>query len=60
MENYLVSVDITMSKNISVEANSEEEAMDKVNRMINNNPYDFCYDFSHFVSHEVIDAEPTI
>jgi hypothetical protein len=38
MKNYDVSVDITMSKSISVEANSEEEAMKKVEEMIKENP----------------------
>jgi len=49
MKNYDVSVDITMSKSISVEANSEEEAMKKVEEMINENPYDYTNNFSHYV-----------
>ncbi len=54
---FSVSVDITMSKNIEVEANSEKEAIEKANEMVANNPYNYTYDFSHYVTHEAICAE---
>jgi hypothetical protein len=56
-KNYSVSVDITMSKNIEVEANSEDEAIAKANEMVANNPYDYTNGFSHYVTHETISAE---
>ena len=57
MKRYYVNVDITMSKGIVVEAESEAEAMEKVDNMIGENPYNYTSDFSHYVNHEVIDAE---
>lgn len=57
MANYNVSVDITMCKMVSVEAESEEEAMEKVSEMIAKNPYNYTSGFSHYVAHEVTDAE---
>jgi hypothetical protein len=57
MARYYVNVDITMSKGIVVEAESEAEAMEKVDNMIGENPYNYTSDFSHYVNHEVIDAE---
>jgi hypothetical protein len=57
MKRYYVNVDITMSKGIVVEAESEAEAMEKVDNLIGENPYNYTSDFSHYVNHEVIDAE---
>ena len=57
MKRYYVNVDIVMSKGVVVEAESEDEAMKKVDNMIGENPYDYTSDFSHYVTHEVIDAE---
>jgi hypothetical protein len=54
---FYVNVDITMSKSIRVEADNEADAMSKVDNMIGENPYDYTNDFSHYVTHEVIDAE---
>jgi len=54
---YAVSMDITMSKTIEVEANSEEEAMNKANDMVANNPYNYTNGFSHYVTHEAISAD---
>ena len=54
---FYVNVDITMSKSIRVEAENEADAMSKVDNMIGENPYDYTNDFSHYVTHEVIDAE---
>ena len=57
MKSYAVSVDITMSKTIVVEAESEGEAMYKADQMVTNNPYEYANGFSHYVTHEVICAE---
>ena len=57
MKNYDVSVDITMSKSFSIDANSEEEAMAKVEEMINNNPYDYANNFSHYVGCTAVCAD---
>ena len=57
MEKYYVNVDITMSKTIQVEAENEAEAMEKVDNLIGENPYNYTSNFSHYVTHEVIDAE---
>ncbi len=57
MKSYDVSVDITMSKSFSVEANSEEEAMAKVEKMINDNPYDYAHNFSHYVGCVAVSAD---
>lgn len=57
MKKYSVDVDITMSKSIEVEAESEEQALEYAEQLISTNPYGYTYDFSHYVSHEVISAE---
>ena len=57
MKKYSVSVDITMCKMVDVEANSEQEALEKVDQMISNNPYDYTSGFSHYVTHEAIAAD---
>ena len=53
---FCVAVDITMAKNIYVDAENEEQAMSKVREMINKNPYDYANNFSHYVGYEIIDA----
>ena len=57
MKEFSVSVDITMSKNISVMAETENEAMDKANQMLSDNPYGYTNNFSHYVDHYVVCAE---
>ena len=57
MKVFYVNVDITMSKSVRVEAENEDDAMSKVDNMIGENPYNYTYDFSHYVTHEVINAE---
>lgn len=54
---FCVSVDFTMAKRIYVEASSETEAMAKVEEMVSRNPYGYTSNFSHYVQHEIIDAE---
>ena len=57
MKKYSVSVDITMCKMVDIEANSEQEALNKVDQMTSNNPYDYTTGFSHYVTHDVVNAE---
>lgn len=57
MKNFVVDVDFTMSKSFEVEAENEEQAMAMADAMISKNPYDYAHNFSHYVSHEVIDVE---
>lgn len=56
MKNFVVDVDFTMSKSFEVEAENEQQAMNKVYAMIEANPYNYAYSFSHYVKHEVVDA----
>ena len=53
---YCVTVDITMSKNFYVDAESEEHAKEIVDGMIDSNPYAHTNNFSHFVGYEIVDA----
>lgn len=57
MKTFSVSVDITMSKTIQVLASSEDEAVEVANKMISDNPYGYTNGFSHYVTHEVVEAE---
>ena len=57
MKKFDVSVDITMSKSIEVEAENETKAMAKVSEMIDANPYNYTDEFSHYVGHQTIYAE---
>lgn len=45
-----------MAKNIYVEAENEEQAMEIASRKIDENPYNYAQGFSHYVSYEIIDA----
>ena len=56
MKQFEVDVDITMSKRISVEAESEEHAKAIVNGWMKYNPYEYAHDFSHYIKHEIIDV----
>ena len=53
---YCVSVDVTMAKNIYVEADSEEQAMSIVRDKIDKDPYDCARDFSHYVGYKIVDV----
>ena len=56
MKNYVVDVDITMSRSFEVEAENEQQAKNKVYAMIKANPYDFTHGFTHYVNHEIVEA----
>jgi hypothetical protein len=58
MANFSLSVDIVMNKYIDVEAETEDEAVKKVEEMFSKNPYDVAHNFSTYVGHEVISVEP--
>ena len=57
MKNFIVNVDFVMSRTLEIEAENEQQAIEKINSLISQNPYNYASDFSHYVSHEVIDAE---
>lgn len=53
---FIVDVDITMSKSIAIEAESEEDAKAIINGHIKYNPYAYAHSFSHYVGHEITDV----
>jgi hypothetical protein len=53
---FCVSVDVTMAKNIYVQAEDEEQAMEIASNKIDVNPYGYAQGFSHYVGYEIIDA----
>jgi len=53
---FCVSVDVTMAKNIYVEAEDEEHAISIARSKIDENPYGYAQGFSHYVGYEIIDA----
>jgi hypothetical protein len=42
---------------VEVEAENEYDAMEKVRETIDNNPYQYTNNFSHYVTSKVVDAE---
>ena len=56
MKHFEVDVDITMSKRISVEAESEEQAKAILNGWIKYNPYEYAHSFEAYVKHEITDV----
>lgn len=54
---FSVNVDFTMAKTIEVEAENEEQAIDIADAMICENPYEYSFGFSHYVTHCVDSAE---
>ena len=56
MATFYVDVDFVMSRTLEVNADSEEHAISKVNNMINDNPYNYAHEFSHYVGHKVVGA----
>ena len=56
MKNFVVDVDITMSRSFEVEAENEQLAKNKVYSMIKANPYDFTHGFTHCVDYEIVDS----
>ena len=56
MKQFEVDVDITMSKRISVEAESEEHAKAIVNGWMKYNPYEYAHSFDAYVKHEITDV----
>ena len=55
-KNFVVDVDITMSRSFEVEAENEQQAKNMVYSMIKANPYDFTHGFTYYVDHEIVDA----
>lgn len=55
-KNFCVSVDITMAQHIYVQAENEEHAKMIARSKIDENPYAYAQDFSHYVGYEIINA----
>lgn len=57
MKNYSISVDFVMNKYIDIEAESEEDAVRKLELRISANPYDYAHNFGCYVGSEIISVE---
>ena len=56
MKQFEVDVDITMSKRIYVDAENEDEAREKVEQRMKENPYEYAHSFDAYVKHEITDV----
>lgn len=56
MKNYVVDVDITVSKRIYVNASNEEEAKRKANEFFEKDPYYYAKNLDAVVGHKIIDV----
>ena len=56
MKNYVVDVDITVSKRIYVVASNEEEAKRKANEFFEKEPYHIARNMDAIVGHKIIDV----
>ena len=56
MKDFVVDVDIVVSKQFRVKAENEDGARDMVSKMIDNLPYEHIRNYNAYVGHEVIDA----
>lgn len=56
MKSFIVSVDITMSKTIFVEAKDEESAKTLVNNWIADDPYYYAKSADNYISSEIVDV----
>lgn len=56
MKNYVVDVDITVSKRIYVVASNEEEAKRKANEFFEKDPYYYARTMDAIVGHKIIDV----
>ncbi len=56
MKNYVVDVDITVSKRIYVVASNEEEAKRKANEFFEIDPFYYAENLDAIVGHKIIDV----
>ena len=56
---YAISVDITMSKTLYIEAKNENEAHELATEHIRNNAYELARTADAYVTHEIIGIEPS-
>jgi hypothetical protein len=56
MKQFAVDVDITMSKRIYVDAESEEQAEQIAKQKLDNNPYDYCLQPDACVDYNITDV----
>lgn len=56
MKQFAVDIDITMSKRIYIDAENEDEAREKVEQKMEENPYEQARDFASFVDYDITDV----
>ena len=56
MKSFIVDVDITLSKQIFVEAENEEDAQSIVKNWIDDDPYYYAHKADAFVSFDITDV----
>ena len=56
MKQFAVDIDITMSKRIYIDAENEDEAREKVEQKMEENPYEQARDFDAFVDYDITDV----
>ena len=56
MKQFAVDIDITMSKRIYIDAENEDEAREKVEPKMDENPYEQARDFDAFVDYDITDV----
>ena len=56
MKEYAVFCDITVSKVMHIEAESEEQAVSIAEDKLRNNPYHYARSCDSYVSHEISDV----
>lgn len=56
MKQFAVDIDITMSKRIYIDAENEDEAREKVEQKMEENPYEQARDFMSFVDYDITDV----
>ena len=54
MKRFIVDVDFTVSQRIQVDALTEEQAKEIINRLIEERPYDYVREV--YVKHEITDV----
>lgn len=56
MKQFAVDIDITMSKRIYIDAENEDDAREKVEQKMEENPYEQARDFTSFVDYDITDV----
>ena len=57
MKNFIVDIDITMSKRVQVcNVENEEQAIAAIRQNFSDNPYDIARNFDAYVGYKIIDV----